>query len=265
MFVFGAAGLACRAAPAAGFDLPQENAVPGGVKILRLDAQGSIPPEVEAEGHRVLVVQDDRYNVISPAIVREQDGSWRMWAVGARDGGCRVRASALTLTQRRSYDGFTWSSAGPVNLVIPGNVPWHWDVQYVRAKREYWALVAAFPDGTNCSRSSVYFARSADGTNWTASPTPLLAPGVLEPLHDLIYRSSFRYFANDDVVMVWFSGAREEATGLRYSLATARYPLAELLRRVNAPRPASASRQQSDTGGRTRPSAARLAFIEAFP
>jgi len=59
MFVFGTAGLACRAAPAAGFDLPQENAVPGGVKILRLDAQGSIPPEVEAEGHRVLVVQDD--------------------------------------------------------------------------------------------------------------------------------------------------------------------------------------------------------------
>lgn len=57
-FVLGGAGLACRAAPAASFDLPQENAVPGGVKILRLDAEGSIPPEVEAEGHRVLVVRD---------------------------------------------------------------------------------------------------------------------------------------------------------------------------------------------------------------
>src|SRR5258708_24246445 len=57
--VFGGGGLACRMACAASFDLPQENAVPGGVKILRLDAHGSNPPEVEAEGRRVLVVQDD--------------------------------------------------------------------------------------------------------------------------------------------------------------------------------------------------------------
>src|SRR5258708_32462070 len=57
--VFGGGGLACRMACAASFDLPQENAVPGGVKILRLDAQGSVPPEVQADGRRVLVVQDD--------------------------------------------------------------------------------------------------------------------------------------------------------------------------------------------------------------
>ena len=59
VFVFGGAGLACRAAPAANFDLPQENAVPGGVKILPLDAAGSTPPEVEADGRRVLVVKDE--------------------------------------------------------------------------------------------------------------------------------------------------------------------------------------------------------------
>ncbi len=59
MVVIGGAGLACRVAPAASFELPQENAVRGGVKILRLDAQGALPPEVEAEGHRVLVVRDD--------------------------------------------------------------------------------------------------------------------------------------------------------------------------------------------------------------
>ena len=56
--VFGGAALAGHCASAAGFDLPQENAVPGGVKIVRLDAQGSVPPQVEADGHRVLVVQD---------------------------------------------------------------------------------------------------------------------------------------------------------------------------------------------------------------
>ena len=39
-------------------DLPQESPVPGGVKIIRLDAGGSEPPYVEADGHRALVVQD---------------------------------------------------------------------------------------------------------------------------------------------------------------------------------------------------------------
>jgi murein DD-endopeptidase MepM/ murein hydrolase activator NlpD len=62
----GTAGLALRAAlvligacPAPGFalDLPRENAVPGGVKILKLDTTGSMP-YVEADDHRVLVVQD---------------------------------------------------------------------------------------------------------------------------------------------------------------------------------------------------------------
>lgn len=43
---------------ALGFDLPQENAVPGGVKIIRLDATGPAMPYVDTDGHRALVVQD---------------------------------------------------------------------------------------------------------------------------------------------------------------------------------------------------------------
>ena len=45
-------------AHAAGFELPHENVVPGGVKILTLDAAGSDLPYVDSEGHRALVVQD---------------------------------------------------------------------------------------------------------------------------------------------------------------------------------------------------------------
>jgi murein DD-endopeptidase MepM/ murein hydrolase activator NlpD len=41
-----------------GFDLPRESAVPGGVKLLRLDVSGAVPPYVEADGRRALVVQD---------------------------------------------------------------------------------------------------------------------------------------------------------------------------------------------------------------
>ena len=44
--------------PVLGFDLPQENAVPGGVKIIRLGSSESPMPYVDADGHRALVIQD---------------------------------------------------------------------------------------------------------------------------------------------------------------------------------------------------------------
>jgi murein DD-endopeptidase MepM/ murein hydrolase activator NlpD len=44
--------------PAWSFDLPQENAVPGGIKIIRLEDRGAAQPYVDADGNRALVVQD---------------------------------------------------------------------------------------------------------------------------------------------------------------------------------------------------------------
>ena len=214
-----------------------------------------------------LVVEDGLYSLISPAVVREPNGSWRMWTVNASAGGCRARAASISLTQRRSQDGIRWNRPEVVNLAIPHYSPWHWDVQYIRERKEYWALVAAFPDATNCSQTSIFFARSANGTNWTVSPTPLLEPGAIQPLHDLVYRSTFRYFPNKDAVAVWFSGARiDDSRKFHYALAIARYPLAELLRRVNTPNPLSSI---AATRGKNLPDAslerAREHFIEAFP
>jgi murein DD-endopeptidase MepM/ murein hydrolase activator NlpD len=40
------------------YELPRDSAVPGGVKVLRLDVHGNSLPYVEVDGHRVLVVQD---------------------------------------------------------------------------------------------------------------------------------------------------------------------------------------------------------------
>lgn len=214
-----------------------------------------------------LVARDVKFGLISPAVVRMADGAWRMWTVNAHNGGCKARATGVALNQRRSRDGKRWGDATPVALVIPHHVPWHWDVQYVGARKEYWALVAAFPDGTNCSRSAVFLARSADGTTWTPSPTPLLEPGMFGPMRDLVYRSTFRYFPGSDVVTVWFSGAREEEGTFHYSLATARYPRAELIRRVEAIGADGSARNVSPVDGRHRDvtDAARAAFINAFP
>jgi murein DD-endopeptidase MepM/ murein hydrolase activator NlpD len=51
---FSAFGIAA----ALSFELPQESAVPGGVKILRLDDHGAAMPDVEAGGHRAFVIQE---------------------------------------------------------------------------------------------------------------------------------------------------------------------------------------------------------------
>ena len=50
--------LCANPALAATYVLPQESAVPGGVKILKLDVHGDSMPYVDVEGQRALVVQD---------------------------------------------------------------------------------------------------------------------------------------------------------------------------------------------------------------
>jgi murein DD-endopeptidase MepM/ murein hydrolase activator NlpD len=57
---FRAAAILLCAAPALvyAYPLPQESAVPGGVKILKLDVHSNSMPYVDVDGHRALVVQD---------------------------------------------------------------------------------------------------------------------------------------------------------------------------------------------------------------
>lgn len=211
-----------------------------------------------------VVTSGVRYALISPAIVRESATSWRMWTVNASAQGCFTLTAEMTLQQRRSVDGITWNAPEPVILRIPGRVPWHWDVQYVPAKSEYWALVAAYPEGTSCSRTAVYFARSTDGTTWRVSPTALLGPGEFEPLRDVVYRSSFHYHDGSDAVSVWFSGAKLEGSAFRYAVASARYPYAELLRRVGGASPIILEREGSSTVS-PELQTARSQFEREFP
>ncbi len=53
-----AASAIAMANPAPAFDLPHENSVPGGVKILRLGGLGASIPYVDSNDHRALVVKD---------------------------------------------------------------------------------------------------------------------------------------------------------------------------------------------------------------
>jgi murein DD-endopeptidase MepM/ murein hydrolase activator NlpD len=40
------------------YDLPRESAVPGGVKLIRLETQGAAEPAVDIDGRRVMVIRD---------------------------------------------------------------------------------------------------------------------------------------------------------------------------------------------------------------
>lgn len=211
-----------------------------------------------------LVTKSSRYALISPSIARESETSWRMWTVNAASQGCFSLISELVLEQRRSTDGIVWSAPEPVQLGLTGRVPWHWDVQFVPAKGEYWALVAAYPEGATCSQTSVYVARSADGTRWNVSPSPLLGRGEFEAMRDLVYRSSFHYHEGSDAVSVWFSGGRLEGRAFRYAVASARYPYPELLRRVSGGTPLILAREGSSTVS-AELRAAREAFERDFP
>jgi murein DD-endopeptidase MepM/ murein hydrolase activator NlpD len=58
LMALSSAFVLARPAPVLGFDLPQENAVPGGVKIIRLESAESPMPYVDVDDHRALVIQD---------------------------------------------------------------------------------------------------------------------------------------------------------------------------------------------------------------
>jgi murein DD-endopeptidase MepM/ murein hydrolase activator NlpD len=58
LFRWAALLLTAGSAIASAYVLPQESAVPGGVKILKLDVHGNSMPYVDVDGHRALVVQD---------------------------------------------------------------------------------------------------------------------------------------------------------------------------------------------------------------
>jgi hypothetical protein len=205
-----------------------------------------------------------RYELISPAIVRESASSWRMWSVYAVAQGCYSLIEEMSLVQRRSTDGVTWGEPEAVNLRIPGRVPWHLDVQYIPSKQEYWALIAAYPQGTSCSRTAIFFARSVDGTNWTVAPNPLLGPYEFGPLNDLVYRSTFHYHEGSDAVSVWFSGAQLGDGGFHFAMASARYPYADLIRRVSGASPMILERERSGQVS-VELMAARTAFERDFP
>ncbi len=146
-----------------------------------------------------------RNGVLSPAVVRRSSGDWRMWSINA-GAGCQGGTTAVEL--RRSSDGVNWSAPEPVALPNPpGQFAWHIDVAWIPSRAEFWALFPVKAPGT-CATTAVFLATSADGVNWRTLPSPVMTAGAIPAFADVVYRSTFAYDAQRDVVTLWFSGAR---------------------------------------------------------
>ncbi|MDQ6635913.1 MAG: Ig-like domain-containing protein [Gemmatimonadota bacterium] len=186
------------------------------------------------------------YSHISPAFVRTPTGGWRSWYVNAGTVGCTAAATAVMT--RESADGLAWSEGRAVELAQPGSVVWHIDIQYVASKDEYWAVYAAYPQGSSCGRSELFFARSIDGLSWRAYPSPMLQRQEIPQFADVVYRSTFIYDDASDLLTVWYSGSRYTPGGQQWSAAIGKRQYAELLQKVTAPAPLRAAENRVYAG-----------------
>jgi hypothetical protein len=187
----------------------------------------------------------DHY-IVSPTVVRRADNDWTMWAVNGQSG---CDAPETWVEVRHSTDGLTWTDPQRVSLTQPGFTPWHIDVQWIPSAGEFWAVYNVKTPQTSCATPALYLATSRDGITWTTYPSPVLTRGDAPEFRDIVYRSTFRYRADTDVITFWYSGAAYDGARYVWSSAVQRRPRAEVFDAI-ARQPTSANRAQV---GRTVP------------
>ena len=163
-----------------------------------------------------VVVRVPNHQAVSPTVVRRSATDWLMWSVNAGAAGCT--SSSTTVELRRSTDGLAWSSPTRVTLTQPGVYPWHLEVQWLPSRQEYWALYNGKLDGS-CTTDALYLATSADGVMWKTYAAPILRRGALPELADIVYRATFSYDPQRDLVSLWHSGARYTSRGYEWHAA----------------------------------------------
>ena len=177
-----------------------------------------------------MVLRVANHQAVSPTVVRRSPTEWLMWTVNSGPAGCG--SASTTVELRRSSDGLAWSAPSTVSLTQGGVFPWHIEVQWVPSRSEYWALYNGKVGGS-CTTDALYLATSPDGQTWTTFPSPVLRRGAIPELADIVYRSTFAYDADRDLVSLWYSGARFTGRGYEWHAAFERRRRADLFSGVN--------------------------------
>lgn len=163
-----------------------------------------------------VVVRVPNHQAVSPTVVRRSATEWLMWTVNAGPAGCS--SAKTTVELRRSPDGLVWTSPTTVTIAQPGVHPWHLEVQWIASRQEYWALYNGKVAGS-CTTDALFIATSADGVSWKTYASPILRRGAIPELADIVYRATFSYDEQRDVVSLWHSGARYTGQGYEWRAA----------------------------------------------
>jgi hypothetical protein len=163
-----------------------------------------------------VVLRVPNHQAVSPTVVRKSANEWLMWTVNSGAAGCSSPSTTVEL--RRSVDGVSWSSPTTVSLSQPGEFPWHLEVQWLPTLGEYWALFNGKIAGS-CTTDALYIATSADGVTWKTFRSPVLRRGAIPEFADVVYRGTFAYDAERDLVSLWHSGARSTPRGYEWHAA----------------------------------------------
>lgn len=175
------------------------------------------------------VVTAPNHRAVSPTVVRRAAGDWLMWTVNSGPSGCT--ASSTTVELRRSGDGVEWSGPTTVSLAQAGVFAWHLEVQWIASLREYWAMFNGKSPGS-CTTDALYLATSGDGVTWKTYPSPILRRGAIPELEDVVYRATFSYDAQRDLVSIVHSGARYVSRGYEWHAAFERRRRTDLLEQI---------------------------------
>jgi hypothetical protein len=164
----------------------------------------------------VTVLRVPNHLAVSPTVVRRAPNAWMMWTVNSGTVGCSGPNTVVEL--RTSTDGIVWSAPSPVSIPQGDVSPWHIDVQWIPALGQYWAMFNGKTPGS-CTTSALYLATSSDGTTWQTYRSPVLTRGSIPELNDVVYRGTFAYDPQRDLVSIWHSGARSTNGGYEWHAA----------------------------------------------
>lgn len=141
------------------------------------------------------------YNAESPT-VEKVAGGYYMWVVNSGTAGCS--STSTVVDYRFSIDGINWSAPKPANFAQPGYEIWHLNVSYIPSKQEYWAVMAAYANSSDCNHTVLFYSKSRDGVNWTSYSKVVLGPGMTWDNAE-IYRATLLYDASKNLLRLWYS------------------------------------------------------------
>jgi len=157
------------------------------------------------------------HSAVSPTVAAGPDGVSRIWYVDAGPKGCASLSNVVKMRVARpssssSLDSLAFGDEVATDLVQAGYVIWHIKVRYLPSKNMYLAMYAAFPSvsGATCSTNDLFVATSADGLHWQSFPVPII--NKLDRRFNFVslYRSSFSYNPNTDLLRTIASGLEDD-------------------------------------------------------